>query len=543
MYLAQDKYLRFFRYAYKVDPTIQQKNIALSRKVEQSPHDVEAWLALIDYQDIVLRAGDERHRTTNAEIKSTAEIKIHMYEKAIEKAQSLENRERLLLGLMAEGAKIWESKAQSERWEQISNDNIDSLLLWTSYLNFKQSNFPTFRYEEIKLVYLSRIKLLTRAINNADPTPADQIYHQLVYVLLRLTLFIRESGYSELAIAIWQGILEVNFFGPKQQMTRDDTINLFKEFWESEVLRIGEDGALGWQRYVENEASSMVPGSIVDAEDNSLDNENIFKSWCKAERIRSECTLPARTMDEVVEDDPFRVIIFSDIEDFLPCLPSGAEKLRTLCIDAYLLFCGLPIMSTGITEPRKWSQDAFVRNELLQRDISSMERLPKAQIEDESAETNCQSNLKLDFSNYPRSPDTMFSSNRWFHDSSLVERYSQYNGPVPYKWVQTVLKQLAQSHRSEELAEYFLGFQSINEPETIKKIAKSILKQYPSNLRLYNAYAMIEWSRNKDIAKGVFTAALNMRYGTNGVSSNDTILLWKSWIWCCLGDGDKDSVC
>ena len=71
-----------------------------------------------------------------------------MFEKALEKVQSLEDRETLLLGLMNEGAKIWELKTQSDRWEQISKRNIDSLVLWRSYLNFKQTTFESFNMKK-----------------------------------------------------------------------------------------------------------------------------------------------------------------------------------------------------------------------------------------------------------------------------------------------------------------------------------------------------------------------------------------------------------
>ncbi len=76
---------------------------------------------------------------------------------------------------------------------------------------------------------------------------------------------------------------------------------------------------------------------------------------------------PARTMDEVVEDDPYRVIMFSDIEGFLITLPTQADDLRKLCIDAFLLFCRLPPIATlGSNTSRKWASDAFVRNDLLE---------------------------------------------------------------------------------------------------------------------------------------------------------------------------------
>lgn len=163
----------------------RQKNAELSKKVEDSPRSIEAWLELISHQDKLLHRQDERRRITNAEMRSTAEIKIHMYEKALGNASSLSDRERLLEGMMGEGSKIWEIKYQSDRWEQISKENIDSLLLWKSYLNFKQTTFVTFRYEEIRELYVNRIKLLLATIVKATPNTATLLYEQLIYILVR----------------------------------------------------------------------------------------------------------------------------------------------------------------------------------------------------------------------------------------------------------------------------------------------------------------------------------------------------------------------
>lgn len=526
----------------KKDPSILKKSISLSKRVEESPHDIENWLALIDHQDILLRSGDDRRRVTNAEMKSTAEIKIHMYEKALDKMMSMGDRERILQGLMTEGAKVWEVKAQSDRWEQISNDNIDSLVLWTSYLNFKQSNFTTFRFEEVKEVFLKRIKLLTRAVTNAKPNSIIPFFNQLFYVLLRLTLFIRESGYSELAIAIWQANLEMNFFGTQQPLPRDRYLQLFKDFWESEVPRIGEDAALGWRRFVEDEASSEIPVVVVDEQDNDLDDKRIFESWAGAERLRARVALPARTMDEVVEDDPFRVILVSDIEEYLVLIPPEAEALRRLCVDAFLLFCRLPsITSNSDYQPQMWSLDPFVNNKLLECELNWSENRPDIEASHDVKEDHIKPIFKQPFPHYRRSPDTMFSSQHWFGAKSWQDQYAETNEPVPYGFIRNTLKQLALSTSIEGLAEYYLAFGNINEPETIKKTSKSILKRYPSSLQLYNAYAMIEWPRNKEIAQGVFSAALNMGSISKNETNSGSILLWKSWVWACMEDGDTGS--
>jgi hypothetical protein len=526
------------------DTSERQKNVELSRRIEQHPHDIDAWLALIKHQDALLRGQDDRRRITNAEMRSTADIKIHMYEKALEKATTLKDRERLLLGLMAEGSKIWETKAQSDRWEQISKDNIDSLMLWKNFLDFKQGTFSTFRYEEIRDICIKRIKLLSGVASTAGSDTINPIYQQLLYVLLRLTTFMRESGYSELAVAIWQGLLEVNFCAPKQASSKEDSVRLFSDFWESEIPRIGDDDARGWRHFTEIQDVPEADALVAEVE-NTLDDRYLFKSWAINERLRCKYSfLPARTMDNVVEDDPFRVILFPDIEEFLIILPLNVEELFKALLDTFLLFCRSPpmgVLDEGTTQ--SYFTDAFIRNELLECTSAWTSDAYAKKTVVESGDFDVSAALDIPLSNYQSSPSTMFAAKFWFKDIGVWrDRYAGKYGPVSYKWVRNALKHLIQAEFREDLAEYYLAFEWRNEPETIKKVSKSLLKQNPSSLGLYNAYAMIESARgNKDVANGVFSAALNM---STSMSENDrrgSILLWRSWIWACLEELDNSS--
>jgi hypothetical protein len=564
----------------KMDPSIQRQNIELSRKVENSPHDIDAWLALIDHQDVLIRA-QNGHRTTNAETRSTADIKLHMYEKALQNTRSLPDRERLLLGIMKEGAKIWEVKAQADRWEQISEDNIDSLVLWMSYLNFKQSTFSTFQYEEVKEVFIKRIKLLSEASNISEPANGDSLYHQLIYVLLRLTLFMRESGYAELAVATWQGLLEVNFSAPHQPFTKLDRVKFFKDFWESEVPRMGEEGALGWCHFAEQEGTTDVPDVLVDPTQDDLDNKDIFRTWASAERLRSKNLLPARTMDEVVEDDPFRVILFSDIEDYLTSLPRNPALYRSL-LNAFLLFCRLPPMPPIDDEgSHGWATDAFVGSELLECESEWIKikymKTAHSQGTDTHAEDIDGTRTPFSVQSYSKdgkfsshhysclhikqlfamkcltncptaaafsiSPESKFKDNIWFQLGNSRERCGGDNGPLFYHWIRNSLRQLIRNYFQEDLAEYYLAFEYRNEPETIKKTARGLLKQHPACLRLYNSYAMIEWSRgNKETSNAAFAAAITMSNSMSQADLNkDSIVLWKTWIWVCLEERDNSS--
>ena len=68
-----------------------------------------------------------------------------------------------------------------------------------------------------------------------------------------------------------------------------------------------------------------------------------------------------------MEDDPFRVILFSDIEDTIYPLPKDSENLRESLIDAFLRFCRLPPVTSKHSD---WNSDTFVRGEMLESDHS-----------------------------------------------------------------------------------------------------------------------------------------------------------------------------
>ncbi|TQS38114.1 hypothetical protein Golomagni_01387 [Golovinomyces magnicellulatus] len=514
-----------------------EKNAVLSRQVEKFPCDTEAWLSFINHQDLLVRKDDDHRRITQAMVKSIADIKINLYEKALNHSESLENRERLLIGLMSEGEKIWELRTQASRWEQISRNNIDSLFLWTKYIDFKQFTLSIFRYEEVKNVYLQRLKYLSHAAKNEQEN-AENNYLELIQVLLRATLFIRDAGYSELAIAIWQINLEINFCASGVDLERDDGVNLFKEFWESEVPRIGEEGARGSRHYIDTQDTSGVMDPSADKSPEVLDKKNIFESWVVAERLRSKSSrIPAKTLDDVVEDDPFRVILFADIQDFLCFLPPESKKVHRSCINAFLLFCRLPPL-VNLDDQNEVYDDTIINDGLVRSELDWLEN-DCLRNREQSCEYGTKNFCLAPIPKFVPSSESLFYDIMEFQGKSrpFRDRFPEDSGPVKYNYIRSSLELLTRNWPDDSLAEYYLSFENTNEPDTIKKTSKALLKQKPSSLRLYNAYALIEWSRgNKHVADGVFSAALKMG---KDLMSNETdheilILLWKSWIWICL---------
>ncbi|RDW83235.1 hypothetical protein BP5796_04726 [Coleophoma crateriformis] len=534
------------RRSLKIDAELRNQTVKLSKMVDQNPGSNEAWMALIAHQDTLLGAGDDSYRATNAEIKSTAEIKIHMYEKALAHAVSLEDRERLLNGLMDEGSKIWDLKTRSDRWEAIASDNIDSLLLWTNFLNFKQTSFSIFRYEEIRNTYTQRIKALQKAIATKKTETDQATYQQLLYIILRFTLFSRQSGYMELALGIWQGLLEFNFDAPPN--LKDDNLHSsFQDFWESEVPRFGEDGAVGWCQYALDPDKSTAPDAIKDEIDNGQRHEgDFFQSWAAAEKNQALASrLPARTMDDVAEDDPFRVILYADIHEFLFQIPKESLHLRDLLINSFLLFCGLPTMPNAQQDLSKiWSSDQFIFGGLLDTDIQALRSQYGVSNEASSSDgaPDISSILACPIKNFAASTSEMFGE-FWFRGLGVWRHsYKMDDGPLKYDWVRYSLQQLSSKAFTEDLAEYYLAFEWVNEPSTIKKACKAQLRLHPSCLRLYNAYATIEWARgNKEGASTVFSATLDMKIEKSSIGAGDEILLWKSWIWLNLDSLSMES--
>jgi hypothetical protein len=475
----------------KFDEALRKENIRLSRRVDEHPEDVEAWIALINHQESLLGWADEgRRKITTAERRSTADIKLHMYEKALTKAGSiLANRERLFLGLMVEGAKIWDFKTQSERWEQISQDNLNSVVLWKQYLDFRQSTFVAFRYEEVRGIFLKRIRLLKEAIEKDKRigTGTGVLFEHLIYTILRVTLYMREAGFSELAIAIWQALLEFNFLAPLSPPSNGSRLDSFQEFWDSEVLRIGEDGAKGWKNFSED-AEAPDPKFDEETPQKYLETRDIFDGWVTAEKLRTTTSkMPARTLDETVEDDPYRVILWSDIEDFMIDLCSSSCNKNTshLLLNAFLIFCRLPpVPSSDNSISRQWWTDSFSRGELLD---CSPNWIHIHVLEEHTVGTftpSISSNVEMTeglrifdrsdpfewpFQYFAGSPDALFGpdylgkyvtswlgpyagqgpergqGNEQHSDTDPFQTLGKLDGPVPYSWLRNVLKSLVEA--------------------------------------------------------------------------------------------------
>jgi hypothetical protein len=521
--------------------TAKERSIQLSRQVKARPEDIDSWIRLVELQDALFRENQAAPaNSTAAAAKGLAELKVSLYEEALPHASQPQDRERLLLGLMREGTRAWDLKNLAKRWEEVSKTHGDSFMLWQERLNAGLLRVAGGSYEDLKMFISERLELLRRNLQSITPgdgedEQADELYSQLIYVFLRLTRFLVDSGYTELAAAAWQAELETTFSRPDRLLEADEdaALSSFSDFWESEAPRMGEDGAKGWRHFEDiggmTDPPDPKPGRAIEPPI----TRDKFKAWAAVElQMVAESHAPARTFDEGTEEDPFRVVMFSDIKEFLVWFPTKAlNRVGPELLDAFLLFCGLPTarLSSGLIDDAR--NDPFVagRSEAFEFELSGTSS-------DTSDESKKSPQFRHQCGNLVISQEILFSGAAWFRYLDNWHRMGQPD--VQTSWILGTLKQLVKGCGQEKLAEYYLAAAWANMPDSARKVAKGLLKQCSSNLRLYSAYALVEHANgNLETAEKVLSAATSQELPAPAA----TQLLFNAWTWIYLEANQKQT--
>jgi hypothetical protein len=420
--------------------------------------------------------------------------------------------------MMREGGRVWGEEGLLGRGEEVCAVGSDKggFGLWRGRLDFEMGRGKGFGFERVRGFVAGKLGELVRGLwvdgQEGGGEEEEELCGQVVYVFLRLTRFLFDAGFGELAVAAWQAVLEMTFCRPAGDFgTAESALASFADFWESEVPRIGEPGAKGWRHFVEAgedmadppEAGSGKPGETPKTADP-------FKAWAAAEQQAAEkARMPARTLDEGTEDDPFRVVMFSDIKDFLVWFPPAVlPRVKPLLVDAYLVFCGLPPAGLSGNEFTVMLDDPFVagRGQGLNLGLNK----------DDAGTTLDLSRREPAFGqqggNMAISPEIMFSGQSWFR---YLDKWSNTHrledDQVDASWVLGTLRYLVRDCGMEGPAEYYLAMEWLNEPTGARKVAKGLLKQYSSDIRLYNAYALVEWANEKpEVSHKVLSSATGL---------------------------------
>jgi hypothetical protein len=528
---------------------LKWRSIQLSRQVKEHPEDIDSWLELVDHQEALLRAGESLdHKVLESEAHSFAEIKVSMLESALSHVTNPKDRNRVLNYLMREGVKVWNTKTAEKKWSAVTDDEQHNFPLWKTHLDNAMSNIASFQYDDVKQMLLTR---LHQATTRSPSEPRSNDWSEATYVFLRATRFIHDAGYKELAVAAWQAVLELNFFKPRVMGDKQAVLDCFRDFWESEVPRIGEADAQGWRHFVESASEANAPEPLkFTAEVESY--RNSYKAWAVAERSRAEgARLPARMMDEGTEDDPFRVVMYSDIEPLLFFVPEAVwSRVSKQLLDAFLIFSGRP----PCFYPDEWIEAAWQDQFLTgARDSIRTQGVWESEKEATTEEVQRRSPAFAPSILYARhSPELLFPGGNWFNFLGSAGR----SHIVDRAWMLNATRQVVHGAGVEGLACYFLSLSSTDQSLSVKKLAKSLLRQFPTNAGLYDAYALAEYAQgNRETAIKVLSSASDMFkvcvLGRHCLLCTDAkkvvqsdahghgLLLWKTWAWFELEAGNK----
>ncbi|EWC47117.1 hypothetical protein DRE_03486 [Drechslerella stenobrocha 248] len=478
------------------DSEVKERTVRLSRLVDAEPHNIDAWFALMEHQETIVYGSKERRRrkVRQGERHGLEEVKLGVLEKAISKN---EGNPRLLLAYMGIATGIWEPPKVKAKWEDLLSRHATAIDLWEAYINFRQTDFNSFKYRECLGVYeecIGRLRgrILRYAAGEDEKAKLEEI---LLYILTRATVYMQQAGFSELSLAIWQGILELNSsppgaftVGPKSLTDHERMLDALGAFWDSEVLRIGEPKAKGWAAYADEDLGEFAdPKDLPEDYDPSggdglqLDDPDFFGAWLDKEKVLLG-KLPARTTDEIEEDDPFRVILFTDIRELLWKFQTPAAKAKVG--DAFLAF-------TGLVAPTAYQNDGFFRADLVTASHSGLAKWFWGDVDGSDAK------LITWIDGMPMETERRgrVGRNPFLFKSGHVPMSPDYVLRIP----------------DERLALVYLAVEYSWKPSNNKKVAKQLLKRHSNSLKLWNAFAMSEMIQgNKDSAKGVYQTALKM---------------------------------
>lgn len=138
---------------------------------------------------------------------------------------------------------------------------------------------------------------------------------------------------------------------------------MFENFWDSEVPRIGEDGAQGWASWVAENDAGTVPDlqpSIPLPQDTPSDP---YQVWAQQEKnLDDKIQRPLRLRTATYHlDDPYRIVILSDFSSLLTPLvtPTARRNVLFVCLH----FFGLHTPGSTPPPDDTWADDRWMKRE------------------------------------------------------------------------------------------------------------------------------------------------------------------------------------
>lgn len=489
---------------------ITKRNSELLRRTREHPDNAQVWLDLLDHQEVVVRQDFSSDEELNHFArKQLADVRIAILEKALKKVGNSHALQiELYRRFLDEAQRTWNEVKVMAEWKTVLTNHSQSTVLWLQFLDYIQSSFTHFKYEGCRTAFIECFAAIGKSASHVAP-------ENVLHVYIRMLSMMQQAGYQELALAIWQAIVEQTI----SKSTGDslDGFKSFEEFWDSEAPRIGDPGAKGWRTCTIDDSPPQGPSHVVSG---TLAATWYHKFTDREVDATEKLRYPGRAADDSGEDDAFHTIFFNDIEPYIDGIPPQLPV--SIVLEAFLCFCGLPCLPRPAPHQQIWWSDPFLQhinsqsvrsNQDWENPFSrALESLSIAPIQ------RCQMTTKHLFR----------------------QRFTVDSVRVSAEFVQRLLKLVALSSPCEEvIGEYLLAFESSHFPKDAPKTAKQLIRIRPTSQRLYNAYGHVENVRGNILkADQVFSAALSMQKETSLLATVGDLQLLESWVWVAMEEGN-----
>ncbi|KAK2826353.1 hypothetical protein Q5P01_020567 [Channa striata] len=341
------------------------KTEEFNRRLREHPDDIQLWLKFIQYQDelssLMFSGEEEQQQDTpqlhNSSYRAVLEKKLSIAERAVATNPSCIDLQLERLKICQE---LWEPSALAKEWKKLVFLHPNSAPLWKKYLLFTQSYFSNFTVSKVNSAYgrcLSTLSAVRDGSMVSHPS-LPGVEEDMLDIFMQQCHFLRQSGHSEKAIALFQAMIDFNFYKPDNvgKLSTKQQVEFFEPFWDSGEERVGELGAKGWKAWMhQQERGGWIQPSAEEDEEEEEEEEEVkdrsqpkWKVWLDLESSREAVHwLPwrpdkAKGQSEEDCEDPDRQVLFDDIGPSLICLSS---ELQLHLLLRFLSFLGLPVDS------------------------------------------------------------------------------------------------------------------------------------------------------------------------------------------------------
>ncbi|KIR70905.1 hypothetical protein I310_05317 [Cryptococcus deuterogattii CA1014] len=533
-----------------MEQEVRKRTSWMEQHLRDYPSDVERW---IEYSRLHLKLSPNAERaigvTDPAKLPTTkaqAEITLSILSRALKAAPENAYSERLHLAYLRAAETLWPADKVTSRWKNVLRELGEQsgkirgleegmMEIWLGYIEWREGQGfgrgdgekgKGESIDEVVDVYLECIDKLKDKAGNANLA----------------------AGHGERALSAFQALMEITFFKPDHlrhippadQLTAwwQALIGEFETFWDTEAPRVGESGSVGWR----NTPPSTPPPPSRPAPSFAHTSSDPFERWLEAEMSAEQAyALPGRVRDlgPATEDDPFHVIVFSDISPFL--FPIFTPEVRLQLIYAFLTFLGLPFTPPEVPSTSPANADPHLRWTLVENRSARQAFWPPKQgikriawqtVGGEPMEPERKRGMDDPFGCpvkcWAQDRQTLFGRKGvWYRDVEALDLQA-----IDVELVRSVFKLLRPLVPDPSFTLASFALEAAVSPKSAVKAAKAILASERSNLLLWDGYARIERQRgNVSAARTVYATALQAasRERGDGPRSEDEMDLWAGW--------------